>query len=191
VGAAHCVIAHPKTIIGPGAITLFCPLHFVVPRCSSTNRVFRNSHTVTSDLGLPLHFLRFYFEPLAFPHDWSYKICRLIRLRVLRPRLTSFPRTTCFHFFCFSSRPCWCCPRALCVHIAAPSMDLCPTRCLRLPLPLPSLMPTVSLPLASAHPPMFPEVPIIGGVALPQNMPFLDLAMKSLLVRLNFNESYS
>jgi hypothetical protein len=31
---------------------------------------------------------------------------------------------------------------------------------------------------------MFPAVSTVGGVALPQNMPFLDLAMKSLLVRL-------
>jgi hypothetical protein len=31
---------------------------------------------------------------------------------------------------------------------------------------------------------MFPAVSTAGGVALPQNMLFLDLAMKSLLVRL-------
>ena len=62
-------------------------------------------------------------------------------------------------------------------------MNLCP-RWLRLPLHLPSLMPTVSLRLASRHHPMFPAVPTIGGAALPQNMLFLDLAMKSLPVRL-------
>ena len=64
------------------------------------------------------------------------------------------------------------------------SMNLRPPRWLRVLLSLPSLMPTVSLPLASRHPPMFPAVLTVGGVALPQNMPFLDLAMKSLLVRL-------
>jgi hypothetical protein len=61
-------------------------------------------------------------------------------------------------------------------------MNLCP-RWLRLPLSLPSLRPTASLRLALRHPPMFPAVLTIGGVVLPQNMPFLDLAMKSLLVR--------
>jgi hypothetical protein len=30
---------------------------------------------------------------------------------------------------------------------------------------------------------MFQTVPRVGGVILPQNMPLLDLAMKSLLVR--------
>ena len=45
-------------------------------------------------------------------------------------------------------------------------------------------MPTVFLPLALLHPLLFRTVSIIGGVALPQNMPSLDLAMKSLLVRL-------
>jgi hypothetical protein len=64
------------------------------------------------------------------------------------------------------------------------SMNLCPPRLLRVLLSLPGLMPTVSLPLASRPPQMFPAVSTVGGVALPQNMPFLDLAMKSLLVRL-------
>jgi hypothetical protein len=66
------------------------------------------------------------------------------------------------------------------------SMDLCPPRWLLLLMTVPCLMPTatVSLPLASRHPPMFPTVSTAGGVTLPQSMPFLDLAMKLLLVRL-------
>lgn len=59
-----------------------------------------------------------------------------------------------------------------------------PPRWLHLHLHLPRLLPTVSLPLASLNPPFFQTLLTVGGAALPQNMPFLDLAMKSLLVRL-------
>ena len=100
----------------------------------------------------------------------------------------TFFRSSCFHFFCFSSQLCWCWPlaRTLCrvVRIPEGSTNLCLPRWLRLLLSLLSLLPTVSLPLASRHPPMFPAVSTVGGVALPQNMPSLDLAMKSPLVRL-------
>src|ERR1019366_101931 len=57
-----------------------------------------------------------------------------------------------------------------------PLTTLCPSRRLRLRL-------TVSLALTSRCPPLFQTISRVGGVTLPQNMPLLDLAMRSLLVR--------
>jgi hypothetical protein len=109
----------------------------------------------------------------------SYKISRLIRRRVSRPKLTFFLKRPCFRFFCFSSRPYWCRRHILCPIAGIPAriprlMNLSPRRLLSLPI----LGPTVFLPLASIYLPAFHAVSTVGGAMPPQNMPFLDSAMK-------------
>src|SRR5229473_2697937 len=131
------------------------PRHFAVP---SRQPIVYPGHRILAYSGPPCTFFGSNSNRSPFP-CLSYKICRLIRRRVSRPKLTFFLKRPCFRSFCFSSRPYWCRRHILCpipgIAARIPRlMNLSPRRPRRL-FSLPILGPTVFLPLASIYLPTF------------------------------------